>query len=265
MPSIDLPRVRAQAQRIAQLISDPEGFVSDLQAVLEEYAERAFRPGRMVLGETKWRSRGTPEQVMRALSSAIRPEARANVEAALRLLPPLWATGYREERILAAEMWGVVAPLALYPSLDLISAWAVELDSPETADALGVGGMGLLLKAEPRPHLHLLRRWLAQESRYTRRFAVMALLPLAQDKTHQGVQDLLEILADAMSAVDMEVRKAVVEVLLAVAGKSPVEAARFLREWAAKGDRNSAWIVRRAMVKLDAEEQAAIRSMMRAG
>lgn len=263
MPSIDLPRVRAQAQRLAGLLEQPEVFLSELRETLDEHTERASRPGRVVIGELKWRSRGTPERVMRALSAGIRPEARVRLAASLRLLPLMWATGYREERVLAAEALGEIAPLAPYPALDLLSAWAPTLDSPETADALGASGLGPLLLVDPAPHYHLLRRWLGQDSRYTRRFAVTALLPLAEDRAFQRVQEVFEILSDTMTQSDMDIRRATVQVLQALAAKSPVETARYLREWAAKGDRNAVWVVRKAMAALDAEQQDEIRSLLR--
>lgn len=264
MPAIDLPAVRLRAADIAALLPDIPAALAAIHTMLDDYADLTHRPSRMVAASGPQNALRTPMPILRALVTALREPAKASLPMGLELAQGLWAAGSREERRLAAELLGVLAPAAPTDAVTLIETWLPAIDSAETAAALGERAFAPLALAEPGKYLQSVRGWVAHPHKWVRRFGLAALGPLVRDKKWDDVPGALDALRGAMTEGETEVRKAVAAVLADLIAKSPLELARFLREQAVRPNNNTHWIIRTAMVKLPAEQQAEIVKVMRA-
>jgi hypothetical protein len=264
MPPIDLPKVRARAASVAEQFGDTPAVLAGVRSLLEDHSDFSHRPSPKLGASVLPNAFKTPMPVVRQIITALRKPAQAEPLAALDLIRALWARGTREERRIAAELLGAVAPHAPPAALSLIDSWLREIESAETADALAAHALGPMLLADPDAHLPHVRRWVEQPYKWTRRFGLAALATLAKAKKWDDVPEALGILRSVMSEFEPEVRRAVVAVLTDLILKSPVEVSVFLREQAMRPNHNTHLIIRAVLPRLEAAVQSDLVRLMRA-
>jgi hypothetical protein len=253
---------------LAARAADPRGLAAGVRSLLDDYADRTHRSSPRLAGRALDRTFKTPAPVVRAIVNALRGPLRdlaagGGATAALDALDRVWAGGSLEEQRIAAELLGQVAPLAPEPALALVRNWLTTLDSGATADHLAEHGLGPVIRANPGPYLALARDWATSPQRWTRRFALSMLWPLARDRQWDNVPGALAVLRMVMGEPDGEVRRAAAAVLQALGPKSPMELASFLREQAARPNSYTHWIVRAALPGLPPADQAEVLKILR--
>jgi hypothetical protein len=263
VPPIDPIHLRARTAALAERFADPAAAAAGVRRLLDDYADRTHRASPRVAASGLANSFKAPAPVVRAIVLALREPVRADPIAGRALLAAVWAGGSREERRIAAELLGVVAPAQPAETRELLETWVLQIESGETADALAELGLGALARQDPAAHLEYARRWIAHPARWARRFAVALLRPLVKDRHWDNVPAAVGVLQPAMAEPDGEVRRALAELLADMGPKSPGEMARFLREQAARSSGHTHWIVRNAMTGLPAAEQAEIVRVLR--
>jgi len=264
MPPIDLPQVRARAAVIAEQFSDPPVCLVSIHSLLMDYSDQSHRVSQKLADSAPANALKTPAPVVRQVITALRRPAQDAPPAALPLLKGLWAAGSREERRIAAVLLGFVAAKMPAEALALVEAWLPEIESAETADALAEHGLGPLALASPAAHVQNALRWTAHPLKWTRRFGLASLTPLAKDKQWDDVPGALSVVRAAMADNEPEIRKAAASVLCDLLPKSPSEVNLFLREQAARSNHNVHLIVRAVLPKLPPEDQAELIKVMRA-
>jgi hypothetical protein len=262
MPPVDLPVVRARAAAIAEKFSDPPEALAAIHSLLEDYADRAHRTSRRLAARKPENLLKTPMPVVRAIVAALRQPAREAPQAALALIKGLWIAPSREERRIAAELLGIVAPLIPAEAITLIEQWQPSLAGGEMTDMLA-NVLAPLMQADPAAALQNIQQWVTHPRKWTRRFGLAALMVLAKDRHWDDVPAALDALRQVMRDPEPEVRHIAAEVLRQLISKSPVEVSLFLREQAVYSDHHTHWIVRTAMTKLPPEDQSEIIRVMR--
>jgi hypothetical protein len=263
MPPIDPAALRARTTLLAAQFAEPAAAALTVRRLLDDYADRTHRLSpRMVTSSGGFAFKTAPP-VVRAIAVALRTPALADPLAALRLADALWAGGSREERRLAAEVLGAVAPVTVTDALELVEHWALSLESGETADALADLGLGPLFRTNPNRFLEVARHWVASPARWVRRLALAAILPLLKERQWDNVPGALAVVRPAMHDSDAEVRRAAASVLEALGARSPREVARFLREHAVRATASAHWIIRNSLSGLGADDQAEIIKLLR--
>jgi len=144
-------------------------------------------------------------------------------------------------------------------------AWLSKLDDLELVELLGTEVCGPWLMGDLYSRLDQLRLWVNSPHKYQRQFGVMAIAALARTRSFRDVSAVLEVMTGVMREGDMEVRKSVAQTIKALSANGPGEVARFLSDWADTVDKNTNWIVRHAMEKLDTDARTAITAALRGG
>jgi 3-methyladenine DNA glycosylase AlkD len=263
MPPIDPARLRSRTEALAAQFNDAPAAARAVRRLLDEYADRTHRASPRLASSAAGLVYKTAPPVVRAIAAALRTPALADPLAALRLAEALWAGGSREERRLAAEVMGFVAPGAVTDVLELVERWAPAIESGETADALAELGLGALFRTNPNRFLDLARAWAASPSRWVRRLALACVLPLLKDRQWDNVPSALAVVRPAMHDSDAEVRRAAAAALEALGPRSPAEVARFMREHAARATPAAHWIIRNALDGLADEDRTEIVRLLR--
>ncbi len=263
MPPIDPAVLRQRTSALAAQLDDPPRLAASVRQLLDDYADRTYRASPRVVTSAQNNKLKVPGPVLRAIVAALREPLRADPPQGLAVLDRLWAGGAREERRIAAELLGGVLQARPAEGLALAEAWALQIESGETADALAELGLGPLALQDPLAHLEYARRWVTHPQRWARRFGLALFWPLLKDKQWDNVPGALAVIRPAMTEPDGEVRRAVAAVLEQLALKSPAEVSRFLLEQAARSNTHTRWIVRHALASLDAADQAAIVKALR--
>jgi hypothetical protein len=263
MPPIDPTALRARTAAIVAQFAEAKAAALSVRRLLDDFADRTHRLSPRMVSSAGGFAYKTAAPVVRAIAVALRPPALADPLAALRLADALWAGGSREERRLAAELLGAVAPVTVTDALELVERWGLTLESGESADALADVGLGPLFRTNPARFLELARRWVASPSRWMRRLALACIPPLLKERQWDNVPGALAVVLPTMHDTDAEVRRAAAAVLEALGPRSPREVARFLREHAVRAPAATHWIIRNSLGGLEAEDQAEIIKLLR--
>ncbi len=262
-PPVDAGGLRARAADIGLRFGDLDSLQISLRLLLLDYADPGQRSATPLPGESAATTYGVPLPVLRAVVNALRRRSLAAPLAALVLIDRLWRAGSQEERRIACELLAVVEPRAPADGLRLVESWLAGLADSAGAEMLASVGCAPLMRANPGARLDDVRRWLASENEWVRRFAALAVVALARDKGYHDPQALLEALRDAMVDPSTEVRRGVVTALWEIGAKSPAELGRFLRPYAGEDSAAVRWILRQTMNGLPARSQREIGNLNR--
>ncbi|MEK7785529.1 MAG: DNA alkylation repair protein, partial [Chloroflexota bacterium] len=133
----------------------------------------------------------------------------------------------------------------------LMLRWILELNDLELSDALATHVGGAWILGDVRSRLDRVREWVNSPQKHQRQFGVMSLMPLAKLRNFGDVSLALSTLTGAMREEDVEVRKSVARVIREMSVRGPNETAIFLATWSDTIDKNTDWIVRHSVEKLD--------------
>ena len=263
MPAIDVAQVRFEAAELAPQYADPEAFAAATREFFETHSAPILRQSSIVSISAPLKAYGTPLPILRLLLGALRKPATADLQRTILAVKHLWADPIREQRHLAVELLGVVTAAAPDQAAALMRLWLINLDDLELIDLLADRVAAPWLLANLRERLAEARQWVNSPHKYQRRFGVAALGALAKERNFEDVASALAALNTVMRESDLEVRKSVAHVLRDLSAHGPGEVARFLIEWADTIDKNTHWIVRHAVDKLDADARDRVLAILR--
>lgn len=253
---IDPVVLRARTTEIAARLVNPAACAAAVRRLLEDYTDRTHRLSPRLAESRPDANRWTPAPVTRAILAALRKPALASPADALALARTLWAGGSPQERVLAAQVLGLVAARLPDETLALLDAWATDLNSAETVDALVNFALRPLLPGAHTQFLQRARGWSRQPQKWVRRLGVAVLSALARERKWDDVLAALELLRPLMGESDPSVRAAIITALTDLARRNALETVRFLLEFAPRSDHNTHMILRGALRALPEADQA---------
>ncbi len=263
MPALDIAQIRAEAAELVRLYGDPETFAAAAKDFFQAHSAPSYRQSPVVSIHAPLKSYDTPLPVLRALVNAVRKVATVNDSHTLLVAARLWADPIREQRRLAVELLGLVVAVRPDEAYELMTRWLNTLDDLELIGLLATQVGGPWLTGDLYGRLEQVRQWVNSPHKHQRQFGVMALAPLAKRRSSGDTTAVLEVMTGVMRESDVEVRKSVAHVIRELSANGPGEAARFLSAWADTIDKNTNWIVRHALEKLDTDTRAQITAILR--
>jgi len=124
-------------------------------------------------------------------------------------------------------------------------------------------GANRLRREYPERWLELLRLWLTDKNTAVQKIALRAILPAIQDREFENLPPLFQMVEPILKSPLPALQTELVEILQALASRSPVETAYLLRQALAVSDRPlTIRIVRRLLPLFSPEEQNRLRSLM---
>jgi len=265
MPAIDIAQIRGEAGELVHLYGDPDGFAAATREFFQVHSVPTYRQSPVVSVHAPLKTFGTPAPVLRTLVGVLRKIVAANPAHTHKVAERLWADPVREQRRLAIELLGLTVNVLPAQAESLMLAWLSKLDDLELVELLGTEVCGPWLMGDLYSRLDQLRLWVNSPHKYQRQFGVMAIAALARTRSFRDVSAVLEVMTGVMREGDMEVRKSVAQTIKTLSANGPGEVARFLSNWADTVDKNTNWIVRHAMEKLDTDARTAITAALRGG
>ncbi len=167
-----------------------------------------------------------------------------------KLALELWDSGYREARLLAAN---IADPEQMTP--ELMDAWVADFDSWDVCDTT----CGKLFKKTPRAY-DKARQWAQSEREFTRRagFALMAYLALKSSKLRDdNYEPFLDLITSAATDRRNLVKKAVNWALRQIGKRNPAlnqRAVAVAEGLIATGDKTARWIANDALRELHSDQ-----------
>jgi hypothetical protein len=264
MPAIQPARLRQQAALLAQSFDQPVVFVRSLHHLLEFYADRARRPGQTGKPSPLIAAYNVRSPVLSLLLQEWTPWVENNPSLALSLCDTLWRENYLEFRLLAASLLGRIPPDPLEPVLNRIEYWAKEPLEESLATALFVNGLSALRKVNPDRLIKLVEQWLSSENSKEIQFGMLALLPLVDDPEFENLPVFFRLIQPFCRQTPPALRPSLIDLLVALARRSPQETAYFLRQsYETSSSQNTAWLIRQVVNEFPMEQEQSLRATVR--
>lgn len=264
MPAIQPARLRHQAALLVEHFDSPPAFVRSLHHLLDFYADRAHRPGLS----------GTPlplidayrvrPPVLRMLQQEMVPRAQADPEAGLALCDALWEEAYLEFRLLAIHVLGQLPPEPPEPVTGRLKAWSQSKMGDQLVTNLLDQGAERLRRENPQAVLEMAEAWLADSNLFQQRLALRILLPLIQDERFQNLPVFFRLIQPLARVVPASLRPDLLDLLIALAHRSPQETAYFLRQSLTMSNNpDTPWLIRQSAAEFPPELQESLRAAVR--
>jgi hypothetical protein len=264
VPAIRPERLKNLSVALAEHFANPPVYLREMHNLMDYYADRARRPGQAGRPGPLISAYNVRPPVLRALLQQLLPRAEQDRETALKLCDALWEEPYLEFRQLAAMLLGRLDPDPPEPILARLQAWIttrLELHLIETLLSVGVDR---LHREQPQALLNLIANWLDNIQPFYQQLGLRALLPLINDPNFENIPIFYPMIQPLCQAAPGALRPDLLEVVSALARRSPPETAFFLRQTLGFPDAPlTPWLLRQSLNQFPLELQAGLRSAVR--
>jgi hypothetical protein len=263
MPAIIPARLKQQVALLADHFYDPPAFVRSMHHLMEAYSEGVIRAGQAGEPHPLIHSYHVRPQVIRRLGLELTPLAQEDLSAALGLCDALWAQEYLEFRLLAITLLGQLPVKPAQPIQARVRAWLEGRPGDRMIDLVFQQGMGRIRLENPKALLDLAEGWLQSVNIYDQRLGLRGLMPLAESLDFENVPLFYRLLQPFIRSAPGALRPDILDILSALARRSPQETALFLRETLAMPNTDTSWFIRHTLKDFPAETQDRLRQAMR--
>jgi hypothetical protein len=265
MPAIYPARLRKQVAMVAEHFDQPAAFVRSLHHLLEFYADRAHRPGKSGEPAPLLDAYNVRPPVLREIVLGLAPSIKNEPDAGLALCDALWEQEYLEFRILAVKMLGLVPPQATSQDIvKRVDRWAKEAHEEQIKEILLNEGLASFRKEESEQFFRLVKNWLESESPAYQSLGLSALLPVIADSDFKNLPLFFRMSQPFCRVAPASIRPAVLDLLAALANRSPQETAFFLRQTLEMPNSpDTAWLIRHVVTAFPEEFQEGLRAAAR--
>jgi len=192
------------------------------------------------------------------------PLAAANAMQTLALCDALWAEDYYEFRYLAAYLLGQITTGPTSEVLSRVIQWSNPPPEMRLMSVLMEQGMGRLRKDSPEAVIEQIETWLSESVVSKQKTGLNALIPLIESGDYENLPIFFKLLSPLIRKIPDALRDEVREALQALARRSPVETAQYLRQYLeATNSSDTAWLSRQCLPLLPEDSQASLRAVLR--
>jgi hypothetical protein len=265
MPAVELLRLRAQIHGLAARFDDPAAFCGGLKNILDQYANRAYRPGQVVKPQPLLPSYRVSPLILRELELELARICQKLPDQAIPVVEVLWKDAYLETRLLASILLGAVPISKADAVIGLLRAWAQPDENFRIVDTLFQNGTTTLRRQGAARMLQLAEEWIGSSSVEVQGLGVRILIPLVQDTAFENLPPVYRLLTALVQKVPGQIQADLHAILEALIHRSPAETAFFLRQTLpmAQGQA-TARLIRRCLPSFTAEQQAILRAAIQA-
>jgi hypothetical protein len=264
VPAIQPARLRHQAALLAEQFSDPPAYIRSLHYVLDFYSDRARRPGKTGKPGPLLTAYNVRPPVLRMLLQELIPQAEQDVAGGLALCDALWAEPYLECRLLAGMLLGQIPLQPPEAITDRLQGWITTNLEFFLIEALLSNGVERLHRQQPQVLIHMIEGWLHSTKTFHQQLGLRALLPLIRDPAFENLPVFFRLIQQLCQAAPAALRPDLLDVLAALARRSPQETAYFLRQTLIFPDSpDTPWLIRQSLSQFPPEMQSSLRQAMR--
>ncbi len=260
MPAIQLGRLKIQAARLANDYTQPAAFISNLDGILDFYADRTHRSGQSGVPHPLMPAFKVPAPVLRQIVVELGPSVEANPQAGFILADELWKKDNLEYRMLAASLLGLMPAASAEGVIERVQAWLKNETEPSLIEALLRVGMAPVRRDAAGKYMALLETWLSTPGLVEQEVGLWAMLPLLESASFNNLPALFRLITPFVRSIQPRLRPALLAVVEAMIARSPQETAYFLRQNAASpASIDTPWLIRKVLRLFPAELQGSLR------
>jgi hypothetical protein len=264
VPAIQTARLRQQSALVAEHFSDPEAYVRSLHYLLDFYSNRAKRPGQSGRPGPLIEAYQVHPPVLRMILQDLVPLARNEPEKGFALCDALWKETHLEFRLLASMLIGQMPVDELEKIIERIQHWiTVDLEI-QLVDAILTNSFVSLLKQRPDAVVNLIQDWLNNSNNFYQQLGLRGLLPFINDPGFDNLPVFYRMIQPFMENAPGVLRPDLLDVLIALAHRSPQETAYFLKQCLhSEASIDAPWLVRQILLEFPPEIRDGLRQYVR--
>lgn len=249
---------------LAEHFADPPAYIRSLHYVLDFYSDRARRPGKVGKPGPLLAAYNVRPPVLRTLVQELQPRIEQDIAGGLALCDALWAEAYLECRQMAALLLGQIPPQPPEAITDRLQRWITTDVEFFLVEALLSHGVERLHREHPQILLRLIASWLESTQTFQRQLGLRALLPLIKDPSFENLPVFYRLIQPFCQAAPVALRPDLLDVLAALARRSPQETVYFLRQTLMFPDSpDTPWLIRQSLSQFPPEVQVSLRQAVR--
>lgn len=265
MPAIQLARLRMQSASLVECYSDAEAFVQRLHALLNFYANRAYRPGEAGEPPPLLATYHVASPVLRQIVADLMPLIHENPEVALPLADALWAESFLEFRQLATAILGRMPSTHASEVLQRIREWVKPGLEERLWKSCLAEGLRSVREDHPERYKEMISDWLVERDRFYQRIGLVALELFLQNPAFEDYPWVFRMLSSFVREIHPDLQADLINLMDTLARKTPQEAIYFLHQllsiW--KDDPSVVRMVRNLLRRSSPEVAAELRRAMR--
>jgi hypothetical protein len=256
MPAVDPARLAHEIERAFESHDDPRLLAQRVSDLLAAYSERARRPG-----GARTDALNVPRPVMNAVGRAL-ASASDGGPASIELASALWSIPLRETRLLAAE---ALAPCRAEGAADWVESQAAVASDPMVLERLAGRGLSAYRAGDPRRALTRAGGWLRSSGARQRELGLIFLTAFVEEGTSEDLRQILSLLAGCPALGQGTERRALSNLLRALAQRTPQETVRYLADGVRAGSATLSMIARQILPRLTGRQQQILEEVLARG
>ncbi len=263
MAAIQLDRLQSQLNELMWKFNQPDEFLDGLRELLEYYSDRTFRSGVTNPSPKTIRTYRVPPIFLIQLNNVLHTRCKENPVAALSLADALWKDASFEIRQTAIEILANNPVDKSEETILRINQWCQPGEDGELIWSLLHLGAGNLRKQKAQDWLMLIQSWLASPDDFSKITGLKAALATIRDDGFLDLPSLYNQLMPILTQAPISLQPELIEILKALAIRSPAEVLFLLRQALILGDEsNIIRLVRKLIPGLDAVNAKQVRMIL---
>ena len=230
MPAVQLNKLKQQINELIWKYTQPDEFLNCLHDLLDQYANRVYRPGEMVQNLYKGKIYNTPQVVLNQIIIELIPLINENPKRMLLIADSLWEDNYLETRKLGISILGSIPPVEFNSVLSRIQDWSKSADNKTITDILLLDGSKTIRQSNPDIWLDQISSWLKINEPETQIIGLKAMLPLIADNTFNDLPPLYSKIEHFFLQDSYPFQNELYLILDGLIKRSPIETSFFLKQ-----------------------------------
>lgn len=230
MPAIQPARLRQQASLLAGHFDQPVAYIRSLHHLLDFYADRSRRQGLSAQPPALLETYNVRPPVLRQVIHELEPLAIEYPAEILLLCDALWVEPVLEFRQLAIALLGKVNPVPAERVIQRLREWIQSKPEIRLVEAILDEGCQKVRQQKPDEYQDLVTGWLQDRQVYLQQVGLQSLLYLVRNPEYQNLPVVFNLLHPFIVSAPSALRPDVLELIRALANRSPQETAYFLRQ-----------------------------------
>jgi hypothetical protein len=249
---------------LAEHFDQPPAYLRSLYHLMDFYADRARRPGQSGLPSPLVAAYNVRPPVLRQIVQELIPLVQADPEQGLALCDALWEQPVLEFRTLAAMLLGQLPTDPPERITARARTWIAPDLEPHLIKIVLVHALARLRQEQPAVLVRLFQDWIESSDKFHQQLGLQALLPLIRDPGFENLPVFFRTIQPLARQAPPVLRPDLLDVLEALAKRSPTETAYFLRQTLETPDAlDTPWLIRQLMHAFPPENQSALREAMK--
>lgn len=259
MTAVDPQRLAREVEALGKDLKSPKSLRGRVVALLDIYANRTRHTAASADPKRAPWSFDVPAPILRTLKQYLREQLADKLELVWAIADELWLANYRETQMMAADMLSLQRGEQAAEWAEAHAAGSVDIAA---LAALAGSGLAGWRQADPQGFLARISTWLQGEEAGARTLGFHALAAAARDPTFENLPSIYSMLSVVSQPARGDARRAMFELVSALARRSPAETAHFLLERLERGGSEATRLARHVLGDLPAPQQAAVRKAL---